>query len=91
MTLPDGLTTGTLLSDGRVLVAGDTYAGDVYAPATGTWTSTGYQVLTDLQESAAALLPNGTVLLAGGANNTCDPTGDYCGYLATDAAQIYTP
>jgi len=91
MTLPHSLTTGTLLSDGRVLVAGDTYLGDVYAPAVGTWTSTGYQVFTDLQESAAALLPNGTVLLAGGATDTCDPTGDYCGYQPTNSAQIYTP
>jgi N-acetylneuraminic acid mutarotase len=91
MTLPHGLATGTLLADGRVLIAGDTYAGDVYSPPTGTWSSTGYQVYTDLQESAGALLPNGTVLLAGGAVNMCDPTGDYCGYQARNGAQIYTP
>ena len=91
MTLPHGLTTGTLLADGRVLVAGDTYLGDVYTPAPGTWSATGYQIYTDLQESAAALLPNGTVLLAGGANNSCDPTGEYCEYQPTNGAQIYTP
>ena len=91
MTVPHGLATGTLLRDGRVLIAGDSYVGDVYAPPAGTWSSTGYQVSSDLQESAAALLPNGTVLLAGGAVNMCDPTGEYRGYQATSGAQIYTP
>jgi hypothetical protein len=91
MTVPHGLATGTLLGDGRVLVAGDSFVGDVYAPSTGTWSSTGYQVFSDLQESGAALLPNGTVLVAGGAVNTCDTTGEYCEYQATNGAQIYTP
>ena len=69
--------TATLLSDGRVLVTGGQSAGDgndnfvekaaeIYDPGTGTWT------LVDSMSRAryghtATLLPDGTVLIAGGA------------------------
>jgi hypothetical protein len=49
-----------------VLVAGATQAGDVYSPATRTWTATGPLVYPNRLGSAAALLPNGQVLYAGG-------------------------
>src|SRR5262249_30075373 len=51
----------------------------------------GYQVFTDLEGSAAWLLPNGTVLLAGGAKFGCDSTGEYCQYTPTNTVQIYSP
>jgi len=91
MTVAHALATATRLNDGRVLIAGDSYRGDVYSPSTGTWSATGYMVYSDLQETAAALLGDGRVLLTGGYNNTCDPTGEYCGPNLTNGAEIYSP
>ncbi len=63
----------TLLSDGRVLVAGGESASEMfggaelYDPSTRIWTSTGaLHVARD--KHGAALLPNGRVLLVGGAD-----------------------
>src|SRR5207247_11403829 len=63
--------TATLLSDGRVLVAGGQSAGsaladaEIYDPSTGTWTVTG-----DLNDARglhkATLLSDGRVLAVGG-------------------------
>lgn len=69
--------TASLLRDGRVLVTGGcngtatgcviTYASaDVYNPATGTFTPTG-NMSSARQYQTATLLPNGKVLIAGGA------------------------
>ena len=76
-----------LLQDGRVLVAsGGT--GDVYSPATGTWTATGAMVYP-YASGAAALLPNGQVLYVGGREVK------YCGQYSCDEpladAELYTP
>ena len=64
--------TGTLLPNGKVLVAGGYGSGNVYLssaelydPATGTWTATG-SMNTARAEHTATLLPNGKVLVAGG-------------------------
>ena len=85
--------TATLLSDGRVLVAGGTgarpetfpYPGiastELYGPATGTWTATG-SLTTARQDHKAALLTNGMVLVAGGSNFVS-------GILAS--AELYDP
>jgi hypothetical protein len=79
--------TAALLQDGRVLVA-CCDAADVYSPATGTWTATGPMVYP-YASAAAALLPNGQVLYAGGGKVK------YCGQYSCDEpvadAELYTP
>jgi len=78
-----------LLQDGRVLVAGYAQAGDVYSPATGTWVPTGPMVDQYLLDSAAALLPNGRVLYAGGRYVCYYPP--YCNDEDYASAELYTP
>ncbi|WP_052518624.1 kelch repeat-containing protein [Archangium violaceum] len=85
--------TATLLEDGRVLVAGGlTDNGDectgtnclvgaeLYDPATGTWTSAG-TLGTARGFHAAALLPNGKVLVSGGGKDGAQ----------SNAAELYDP
>jgi N-acetylneuraminic acid mutarotase len=91
MTGAHALATATRLNDGRVLIAGDSYRGDVYSPSTGTWSATGYMVYSNLQETAAALLGDGRVLLTGGYNSICDSTYEFCGPNLTHGAEIYSP
>jgi WD40 repeat protein len=69
------LHTATLLTNGKVLVAGG-YDGstslasaELYDPATGAWSATG-SFTTGRYYHAAASLPNGTVLVAGGYDGT---------------------
>lgn len=88
--------TATLLPDGRVLVVGGRVlvagsranpivaTAELYDPMTGTWTATG-SMGTPRYDHAAALLPDGKVLVAGGA----DHPGAGCCYLAT--AELYDP
>jgi hypothetical protein len=79
------------LTDGRVLLAGSTWFGAVYSPTTGQWTATGNMVDSDLDYAAAALLPDGRVLFAGGERNECDPTGESCFSVPTANTEAYTP
>ncbi len=69
-----GEFTLTVLRNGKVLAAGgliegfpeaSTSAADLYNPATGTWTNTGY-MNTDRRGHTATLMPNGQVLVTGG-------------------------
>jgi tetratricopeptide (TPR) repeat protein len=78
--------TATLLSNGKVLVAGGTTDGttalltaELYDPATGSWSATG-SMSTARYLHTATLLPNGKVLVAGGKN---------AGYALT--AELYDP
>ena len=74
-----GYHTATLLGDGRVLVTGGTKSHDgskisllasaeLYDPVSGTWTATASMDGVRVSHSAA-LLPDGRVLVAGGAND----------------------
>jgi hypothetical protein len=63
--------TASLLSNGKILVAGggangtETASAELFDPATGAWTATGSMVSGRIWHVAAAL-PNGKVLVAGG-------------------------
>jgi len=81
--------TATLLRNGRVLVVGgyslssvgrSTELSELYDPATGRWTSTG-SLRTARRNHTATLLPDGTVLVAGGFNSD--------GWLRS--AELYDP
>jgi WD40 repeat protein len=56
-----------LLLDGRVLVVGPTQTAELYDPATGKWSLTGSMSSPrNYIRNAAAVLPDGTVLVSGG-------------------------
>ena len=73
--------TATLLTDGRILLAGAggnnptiSASAEIYDPATDTWTNT-FGPMTSLRaQQQAVLLPSGKVLVAGGNND--ELTGD---------------
>ena len=73
-----------------MLVAGGGDAGDVYSPATGTWTATGPMADPLVGGSAVALLSNGQVLNVGGEKLAfCSPKG--CSSEPSAHAELYTP
>jgi hypothetical protein len=82
--------TATLLPDGRVLVAGGLQDGfpdgpyaELYDPISGTWAAAGTMITpTPRGGSTATLLPDGTVLVAGGAASGIDPVA---------SAELYNP
>jgi hypothetical protein len=79
--------TATLLSNGKVLVAGGhnilgaLSSAELYDPTTGTWTSAG-SMATARWYHTATLLPNGKILVAGGIDNTDG---------ITSSAELYDP
>jgi hypothetical protein len=83
--------TATLLPDGRVLFVGGTDGGnsfinalasaEIYDPATGRWSGAA-SMHTARQYHTATLLPDGTVLVAGGAGSTGSNTA---------TAEVYDP
>ena len=89
----------SLLTDGKVLVAGgnDLMTGpdypatglaqataELYDPASGTWTATA-SMLTPLDHHTATLLPDGTVLVAGGVTGGGDQR------IVLASAELYDP
>jgi hypothetical protein len=74
--------TATLLSDGRVLVAGGyfdhictTASAELFDPGTGTFSSAGI-MLTERVQHTATLLKSGEVLMAGGSNGCAPDSSD---------------
>ena len=69
------LHTATLLTSGKVLVAGGGFgvtflaSAELFDPAKGAWTATG-SLATGRYAHTATLLPNGKVLVAGGFGGT---------------------
>jgi hypothetical protein len=86
--------TATLLSDGRVLIAGGNAGGKVvtsaelYDPKTGTFSPTGLMA-TAREYHTATLLSDGRVLIAGGDNGVRDPASHLPSALAS--AELYDP
>ena len=74
--------TATLLSNGKVLVAGQGCA-ELYDPATGTWTQTGSMALWRTGHTASRLA-DGRVLVAGGAGVSWDEED-------TASVEVYDP
>ncbi|MGD0861868.1 MAG: kelch repeat-containing protein [Candidatus Limnocylindrales bacterium] len=95
MNVPRTHTTATVLRDGRVLVAGggsegspsyrSTAAAEIYDPATGTWTPTAPMAHARALHTAT-LLPDGEVLVAGGATVYQGTRG-----TVTASAEIFDP
>jgi len=80
--------TATMLSDGRVLIAGGkgsevSASAEIYDPKSGTFCETG-SMATARYKHTAGLLPDGRVLVAGGSNDR-----DWNGTLSS--AEVYDP
>ncbi|MDC0711290.1 kelch repeat-containing protein [Stigmatella sp. ncwal1] len=90
MASPHECATTTLMPNGKVLVSAGFYADrawltssavEIYDPVSNSWSSTGRLARSRVAHTAT-LLPDGTVLVAGGAISTS-------GYVAT--AELYHP
>jgi len=99
MTTNRDSCTATLSTDGKVLVAGGRYGAptnfgtlrtaELYDPATEAWTPTA--AMNELRLAhTATLLPNGTVLVAGGEYAFSTSTNS-SGGMALESAELYDP
>jgi len=84
MRIAFGVSTATLLSDGRVLITGDST--ELYDPATGTWTATAKPIGEPGSQGTATLLRDGKVLVTW--SGTLFP-GE--GTAQAGTAQLYDP
>lgn len=94
--------TATLLPDGHVMVAGgdgaleDSLAANIlasaelYDPVTGTFSPAG-SMATGRQFQTSTLLPDGRVLIAGGADGTTSPGRGMVTAVAPASAELYEP
>ena len=95
LNIPRYHHTATLLPNGKVLVVGGytgtgprpdiTSSGELYDPATGTWSLTGSLNIPRVLHTTT-LLPNGKVLVAGGITNTTPPD-----FGVTNSAELFDP
>jgi hypothetical protein len=89
-----GESAATLLMNGKVLFAGGEGVGrlstaELYDPRLGTFVSTGRMASARVWHTLT-LLPDGTVLTAGGETDSC--TGNFCGFAGSVAtAELYDP
>lgn len=90
MSIARDYCTATLLTNGKVLVAGgsnsagSTSSAELYDPATGLWTPTGNMTVPRAGHTAT-LLPDGRVLVAGGS------IGAGCSCSGLASAELYDP
>jgi Galactose oxidase, central domain len=88
MTGPRYAHTATLLQNGKVLIAGGigtsgaVSTAELYDPVAGTFSPTGSMGTARWNHTATLLLPNGTVLIAGGLDQN---------HAALTSAEIYNP
>jgi hypothetical protein len=80
--------TATLLLNGRVLIAGNPAAAELYDPTTGNFTMTGSLALSRAG-ATATLLDDGRVLIAGG--NPWSEIDPYFACGAGNSAELYDP
>ncbi len=95
MSAPRTQATATVLLDGRVLVLGggsqgspgfaSTNTAEIFDPGTGAWTPTAPMSVARASQTAT-LLPDGEVLVTGGATSYHGPRG-----TVTATAEIYDP
>jgi hypothetical protein len=76
-----------LLRDGRALFAGGAKTPEIYDPRTGRWTSVAGSLDGPRYFSTATLLPDGSVLIAGGYDTGHPDTGP----LSTNRAWLFKP
>lgn len=88
------MNTTTLLPDGKVLAAGGANgkypvnSAEIYDPTANTWTLTG-NMLSGRYAHTAALLPDSTVVVAGGVGQSISCGKDCTGYIPFSKVEIF--
>ena len=102
MAVPRNGNTATLLPNGRVLITGGAdstndslpanilASAELYDPATGTFSPAG-SMATGREFQTATLLPNGRVLIVGGADGAPPPSPMMTTIISLASAEMYEP